>query len=75
MSSVAKPKRFRLTVLQFGKSRLWNKCGSFSAIMWDIWTTLDTQFQKQITITAERAQITYAFYTIQHEGGRNIDFR
>jgi len=24
---------------------------------------------------AERAKITYAFYTIQHEGGRNIDFR
>jgi len=62
--------------------------------MWDIWTTLDTQFQKQVTITAERANITYACYTIlfnavcrysikaimmmmmtiQHEGGRRIDF-
>jgi len=42
--------------------------------MWDIWTTLDTQFQKQITVTAERAKITYAYYTIEHEGGRHIDF-
>jgi len=29
-------------------------------------------FQKQTTITAERAKITYAFYTMQREG--NIDF-
>ena len=58
-----------------GLSRLQNKCGSFSAITWDIWTTLDTQFQKQITTRAEGTKITYAFYTIQHEGGRNIDFR
>ena len=42
--------------------------------MWDIWTTLDTQFQKQITVMAEGAKITYAFYTIRNEGGRNFDF-
>ena len=46
------------------ESTLRNKCGSFSAIMWDIWTTLDTQFKKHVTITAERAKITYAYYTI-----------
>ena len=63
-----------LTGLSPTESRLQNKSGSFSAIMWDIWTTLDTQFQKQIIIMAECAKNTYAFYTI-HDGGRNIDFR
>ena len=29
----------------------------------------------EVTTTAERAKITYAFYTIQHEGGHHIDFR
>jgi len=53
-----------------------------------------THFQKQVLITAERAKITYAYYTIlfnavchcsikaimmmimtiQHDGGRRIDF-
>jgi len=42
--------------------------------MWDIWTTLDTQFQKQITTTTEHAKITYAYYTILHEGDQHIDF-
>jgi len=65
-------KRNFLTGLSPTESRLRNKCGSFSAIMWDVW---NTQFQKQITTTAERAKITYAFYTMKHEGGRNIDFR
>jgi len=27
-----------------------------------------------MTITVERAKITYAYYTIQHEGGHHIDF-
>jgi len=57
------------------ESRLWNKCGSFSAIIWDIWTTLYTQFKKLINIMEECAKITYAFYMIQHEGGCHIDFR
>ena len=83
-----------LRALSPTKSTLRNKCGSFSAIMWNIWTTLNTQFQKHVTITAERAKITYACYTIlfnavchhcsikammmmmtiQHDGGRRIDF-
>jgi len=57
------------------ESRLRNKCRSFSAIMRDTWTTLDTQFHRQITITSEHAKITYASYRIHREGGRNIDFR
>jgi len=36
---------------------------------------VDTQLQKQITITPERAKITYACYMIHHEGGRHIDFQ
>jgi len=52
-----------LTGLSLTESRPRNKCVSFSAIMWDIWTTLDKQFQKQINITAEHAKITCAYDT------------
>jgi len=55
-------KRNFLTGLLPTESTLRN--GSFSAIMRHIWTALDTQFQKQATITAERAKIIYAYYTI-----------
>ena len=33
------------------------------------------RFQKQITITAVHAKITYTYYMIQRGGGRHIDFR
>jgi len=34
-----------------------------------------SQFLPIITIMAKRAKFTYAYYTIQDEGGSHIDFR
>jgi len=41
--------------------------------MWDIWTTFP-ETDNLITITAVHTSVTYAYYTIQHEGGHHIDF-